>query len=99
MSNVRFTTNATAPAEALDTIYVSELPNGDQERFIVSLIVGYDEQRDNIVSPEQAVAAAVALTKEQDQDSTSWCVFDCLTGTKKFISQGHVQHLVEEMIA
>ncbi len=99
MSKVRFTTNATVPAEALDTIYVADLPNGDSERFVVSLIVGYDDQRDNIVSPEQAVAAAIALTKEHGQHTTTWCVFDRLTGTKKFVTQGHVQHLIEEMIA
>lgn len=99
MSKVRFTTDATVPAEALNTIYVSELENGDDERFIVSLIVGYDEQRDNIVSPEQAVAAAVALTKDHGQSGTMWHVFDRLTGESQFIEQGDVQHLIEELIA
>lgn len=97
MSKVRFATNATVPAEALDTIYVTQTPAGDDERYVVSLIVGYDEQRDNIVSPQQAVAAAVALTKDHEQHSTMWFVFDRLTGRKSFINQGSVQHLVEEM--
>lgn len=97
MSKVRFSTDATVPAEALDTIYVANTEGGDDERFVVSLIVGYDEQRDNIVSPQQAVAAAIALTKDPEQHSTMWCVFDRLTGRKSFINQGSVQHLVEEM--
>lgn len=99
MSKVRFATDATVPAEALDTIYVKDLENGDHERFVVSLITGYDEQRDNIVSPQQAVAAAVALTRDRESDNVLWYCFDRLTGRRTFVSQGEVIPLVQEIIA
>ena len=97
MSKVRFATDATVPAEALDTIYVKDLENGDHERFVVSLITGYDERRDNVVSPEQAVAATIAMTRDDKSHNAMWFCFDRLTGRKMFINQGSVLHLVEEM--
>ena len=89
----------------VDSVYLSANPQDDPridpDRFIVSLIVGYQPRRDNIVSPEQAVAAAVALVGKGGallgHNYTMWHVFDRQTGKSQFITQGEVAHLTEEM--
>ena len=86
----------------VDSVYLSANPQDDPridpDRFIVSLIVGYQPRRDNIVSPEQAVAAAVAFTLGPEGGDTMWHVFDRQTGKSQFITQGEVAHLTEEML-
>jgi hypothetical protein len=81
----------------VDTIYFID-PSLDQSRFMVSLITTYGPT-DNIFSPEQAVAAALASTQDMAQsEETTWFVFDRQTGEGQFIQQGDVEHLKQEML-
>lgn len=83
----------------IDSIYVGMPGEHNDERFVVSLIVSYDDHRDNVVSVEQALAAAVAMTRDHSQETTMWFVYDRLKGTRHFVAQGEVQHLIEEINA
>ena len=56
------------------------------ERFVVSLVVSYDP-RDGITSPEDAVAAALALTRDIDSGGTQWYVKD---------RKNNILHLIEQ---
>ena len=56
-----------------------------ESRYVVSLIVGYNG--DEVISPTQAVAAALDLTRDGDSWSTQWWVYD---------RQTHMLHLVEQ---
>ncbi len=58
-------------------------------RYVVSLIVGYGDHDAN--SPEQAVAAALDLTRDDDSFSTHWYVYDRLTKTLHLIEQGDAE--------
>lgn len=81
-------------------MYVNNLANGDEERFIVSLILGYDPARDNIVSPEQAVAAALAFTREGNNmraNDVYWFVYDRWNQVGTVVRQGSIEALAEEM--
>lgn len=57
-----------------DTIYVERT-----DRFVVSLIVSYDD--DLVKTPEQAAAAALELTRDDGSGGTQWFVFDRKTRT------------------
>ena len=58
----------------VDSIYTHQ-----NERFVVSLIVGYGAG-DGVDSPELAAAAALALTRDEGSDGTVWMVHDRQTG-------------------
>lgn len=96
---IRLSNGAIVHENEIDSIYVANQYDtnlGRHERFIVSLICGYGEE-DEVVSPQQAVAAALALTRDAGQSDTHWFVFDRKTGEKTFVEQGEVQALAEEM--
>lgn len=61
------------------TIYV-----GPNDRWIVSLVVGYDDQQmdgtEFPVTPKGALAAAIMLTRDQGSPDTTWFVYDRATG-------------------
>ena len=57
-------------------------------RYVVSLIVGYSDRE--ALSPQQAVANALDLTRDDNAYSTHWYVFDRHT---------HTLHLVEQQEA
>ena len=59
----------------VDSIYTHQ-----NERFVVSLIVGYGSPADGVDSPELAAAAALALTRDEGMDGTVWFVHDRQTG-------------------
>lgn len=79
----------------VQTIYVS--PN---DRFIVSLVVGYDDDQmdgeDFPVSPKGALAAAISLTRDMGSPDTIWFVYDRKTGETHEFEQGEVSHLLGE---
>src|ERR1035437_2242716 len=66
--------------EELGSTYVDK---GD--RFIVSLIVSYDGK--DAKTPREAVAAALALTTDDNSDDTQWYCFDRKTKTLHMIEQ------------
>ena len=87
-------------AQSMDikkTLRLEELGNtylDDGDRFVVSLIVGYrgDEDEDNpIGTPEQAVAAALDLTRDLGSSDTHWYVFDRRTGGMSLVEQGDAE--------
>lgn len=53
--------------EQIDTIYVNK-----KDRFIVSLVVGYN----NVRTAKEAARAALELTKDEACSGTNWYVFD-----------------------
>lgn len=78
------------PSE-VDTVYLR--PN---DRYVVSLVIGYTN--DDVASPEQAVAAAVALNVlDEDAHLTMWHVYDRESDTSRFISTESVWHIAKEM--
>lgn len=81
----------------VDTIYFTN-PSLDESRFMVSLVTTYGPH-DGVVSPEQAVAAALASTQDGSQEGTTWFVFDRQTGEGKFVRQGDIEHLKQEMVS
>ena len=64
----------------LGSTYVDE---GD--RFIVSLIVSYDGK--DVKTPQEAVAAALALTTDDNSDDTQWYCFDRKSKKLQMIEQ------------
>lgn len=62
------------------------------DRFIVCLEVGYHE----VESPEQAVAAALALTRDLGSTDTQWHVFDRTNGEGVIVEQGDVEDLLTD---
>ncbi|NMP24410.1 hypothetical protein [Sulfobacillus harzensis] len=58
-------------------------------RYVVSLVVGYGD--DDVISPEQAVAAALDLTRDEGSYSTHWYVYDRLTKTLHLIEQSDAE--------
>jgi hypothetical protein len=72
-------------ADEVKTIYV-----GLDDRFVVSLIVGYSEV-DGICSPEQAAAAALSLTRDAGSGDTCWYVHDRTSGETRVIEQAEFE--------
>ena len=73
----------------------SEIGNtyvGDEDRFVVSLIVGYGRE-DGVTSAEQAVAAALDLTREFGAGDTQWHVHDRATGRSCVVEQSDAEAL------
>lgn len=69
----------------IDSIYVSP-----QNRFVVSLIVGYggeEEGTDGVTTPERAAAAALELSRDMSASDTVWHVFDRTTGRMHMLVQ------------
>lgn len=61
----------------VDSIYVDS-----DERFVVSLIVGYSAPDHGVApkTPKEAAAAALALTRDEGSYGTHWFVYDRQTG-------------------
>lgn len=59
------------------------------DRYVVSLIVGYSDEHVN--SPEQAAAAALDLTRDDGSADTHWYVYDRVTRTLHLIEQGDAE--------
>ncbi len=68
--------------EEVSSIYVEPT-----ERYVVSLIVSYNHDT-NIGSPKDAAYYALQLTKDGDQSSTNWFVYDRQTKTMHQLEQG-----------
>lgn len=66
--------------EETASIYV-----GDRERYVVSLIVGYED--DEVKSPLDAARAALALTNDEGASGTHWFVHDRETGERHCFEQ------------
>ena len=59
-----------------DSIYV-----GQKDRFVVSLIAGYNEFDSEVFTPKQAAKAALDLIREDGSSDTVWYVYDRQTRT------------------
>jgi hypothetical protein len=55
----------------IESIYVDD---GEESRFIVSLVVGYADR--DYISPERAARSVLAFTRDEGSHGTRWCVFD-----------------------
>lgn len=76
----------------VETIYVDP-----EDRFIVSLVVGY---RPELIHPDEfpatikgACAAALDLTRDGGRDGTVWFVYDRVTRKGQTIEQGEFEDL------
>lgn len=79
----------TTPAKLASEIGNTYASNND--RYIVSLIVGYadaSDSDDGVDSPEAAAAAALELTRDLGSLSTHWYVHDRKTGETRLLEQG-----------
>jgi hypothetical protein len=83
------TGEATAPDRELT---LAELGNPQylvgEDRYVVSLIVGYSDS--DAASPEHAFATALDLTRDLGSDDTTWIVFDRRTGELRRFEQGDI---------
>ena len=71
------------------TIYVSP-----EDRYIVSFIVGY-EQEDDLYSPRDAAHWALELTRDEGSGGTVWFVFD----RKEQVMHRFEQREIEDSVA
>jgi len=65
------------------------------DRYVVSLIVGYEDKE--ATSPEHAAAAALALTQDVDAGGTQWYVYDRKTGMLHLLEQSDFESLIETL--
>lgn len=75
---------------------LSELGNTYAEsgnRYIVSLIVGYDDHE--ATSPAAAVAHTLKLTRDADADGTHWYVYDRHTRSLHLVTQRQAEDLMD----
>lgn len=66
----------------VESVYVAET-----DRYVVALVVGYGN---DVVSPQQAVAAAIELVTEPGCWDTQWSVYDRKTGKMTLLEQSDV---------
>lgn len=59
---------------------------GQKDRFVVSLVVGYEEN-DECRTPEEALAHAIDLTRDGGSWDTHWYVYDRQTKTLHLLEQ------------
>lgn len=66
---------------------------GPEDRFIVSLIVGYRDDEGYLPqTPAQAVAAALELTQDEGSSGTHWHCYDRKTKTLHLILQSEAEN-------
>jgi hypothetical protein len=78
--------DGTFTREEVGSIYVDE-----NERFVVSLIVGYSEDAlssTGRVTAKTAALAAVELTRDEGSSDTKWFVYDRKRRVGRFYEQG-----------
>jgi hypothetical protein len=56
-------------------------------RFLVSFMASYSE-KNGVATPEEALRAAIDLTRDHGADDTVWCIYDRTRGERRFIRQG-----------
>lgn len=64
-----------------------------RSRYVVSLIIGYDDAE--VASPEEAVARALDLTRDDGAAETHWYVYDRHTHTLHLVEQGEAKALTQ----
>ncbi|MHB1524960.1 MAG: hypothetical protein ACYCZN_01545 [Candidatus Dormibacteria bacterium] len=74
-------------AEALRIEEIGNTYVGAEDRFVVSLVVGYSDSRDGIKTPKEAAAAALALATDGGSADTHWYVYDRKTGEMTLLEQ------------
>lgn len=72
--------------DEIDSVYVES-----NERFVVSLIVGYGATSPLVTRAEQAAAAALALTTDESRADTRWYVYDRATKEMTRFEQGDLE--------
>ena len=58
--------------DEVESIYVDD---GQEDRFIVSFVMGFPDLK-NISNAQEAAYYALDMTRDQDCYGTHWCVFD-----------------------
>jgi hypothetical protein len=89
-----------APQVSQANLSLQEIGNtyaGPRDRFIVSLVVGYQKEN-GVKSPKHAVAAALLLTTDDMQCETHWWCFDRKTGQMHLIMQGDAEPLKDSLV-
>lgn len=71
---------------SVDPVYVDP-----EDRFIVSLVVGYSNGRDKVKTAEEAVLAALNLTRDDNSGDTLWNVYDRKTGRSELVMQSDAE--------
>lgn len=77
--------HVTDPAMVGEHIYLSP-----EDRFVATLSVSYDPDSDGVVSSEEALRAALNLTRDDGESGTHWWVYDRDIGKGRIIEQGDV---------
>jgi hypothetical protein len=72
----------------VDSHYMGRYDPTRKNRYIVSLIVGYDPATSGAKSPEDAAALALDLTRDENSRGTCWCVYDRVTRQMHYFDQG-----------
>jgi hypothetical protein len=65
-----------------------------EDRYVVTLASSYGNSKDGITSPEQAAAAALALTLDRSSGGSMWFVFDRMTGEHLLFEQGDFEDIM-----
>jgi len=87
---------ATPTNGTFGTVVTSLSPHAQiGDRFFVSFVVSYPEQP-AIKTPEEAAAYALAMTRDDQPESTIWTVYDCQTGGVWALDQDEFEHLIDE---
>lgn len=81
-------------AEALRLKEIGNTYVGVEDRFVVSLVVGYSDGRDRINTPKEAAAAALALTRDDGSEGTHWYVYDRNTGRMSLLEQSEFEDVL-----
>lgn len=77
------------PALVGDHIYLSP-----SERFVVTLAVSYAEGEGDVQTPQDALRAALDLTRDEGAAGTHWWVYDRQTSRGQIVEQGDVDDKV-----
>jgi hypothetical protein len=77
-------------AHEVESDYVNE-----SNRFVVSFVVGYD-QDELLKTPREAAAHALSLIVEGDSDANVWHVFDRKSGNLHRVEQGELSEIIPQ---
>lgn len=83
----------TADHPTIDPYEVGNTYVGPEDRFVVSLIVGYPSGECDVHTPEQAAAMALELTRDEGSSDTHWYVYDRETKQLQIIEQRYFEGL------
>ncbi len=77
-----------------EPLKIEEIGNtyvGPEDRFVVSLVVGYNQEDSGVRTAKQAARAALQLTLDEGSNDTHWYVFDRKTGVLSLFEQKEIE--------